>query len=103
MSSSIDLSLTISCRSTGRKPALSRISRVASSSSVIFANFDEQQREFVEFLLKQYVKQGVGELDDQKLPALIELKYNTITDEISVLGEDIRERFINFQQHLYAA
>ena len=58
---------------------------------------------FVAFSLKQYVEEGVGELDDQKLPALIELKYNTITDGISVLGEDIRERFINFQQHLYAA
>jgi len=34
---------------------------------------------------------------------LIELKYNTITDGKAVLGEDIRERFINFQQYLYAA
>ena len=73
------------------------------SRNVIFANFDEKQREFVDFLLKQYVDEGVGELDDQKLPALIELKYNTITDGKAVLGEDIREKFVNFQQYLYAA
>ena len=84
-------------------PTITREERVNSSRNVIFANFDEKQREFVDFLLKQYVEEGVGELDDQKLPALIELKYNTITDGISVLGEDIREKFINFQQYLYAA
>jgi len=47
--------------------------------------------------------EGVGELDDQKLPELIELKYGTVADGQAVLGEDIRGKFIDFQQHLYAA
>ena len=61
------------------------------------------QREFIDFVLRQYMDECVGELDDQKLPELIELKYGTVTDGQAVLGEDIRDKFIDFQQHLYAA
>ena len=54
-------------------------------------------------MLKKYLEVGVVELDDQKLPELIELKYGTIADAQAVLGEEIRDNFIDFQQHLYAA
>ncbi len=84
-------------------PTKTREERVDLNRNVIFANFDTSQREFIEFVLKQYVDEGVGELDDHKLPELIELKYGTVTDGQAVLGEDIREKFIDFQQHLYAA
>ncbi len=48
--------------------------------------------------------EGVGELDQDKLPELIELKYNSIIDAVSALGAvtEIREVFIGFQEHLYS-
>ena len=48
---------------------------------------------------------GVDELDDNKLPDLIELKYHAVADAVAVLGSvaDIRETFIGFQKHLYEA
>jgi type I restriction enzyme R subunit len=51
----------------------------------------------------QYVKEGVTELDDDKLGDLIRLNYGSIHDAKVQLGaiKDIRETFIGFQEHLY--
>jgi type I restriction enzyme, R subunit len=45
----------------------------------------------------------VGELDTDKLPKLIELKYHSLNDAMQELGPtgNIREVFVGFQQHLY--
>ena len=53
--------------------------------------------------MDQYVKKRVGELSDDKLKPLIELKYNTIADAKKVLGSpsSIRETFVGFQKYLY--
>ena len=66
-------------------------------------SYDKEQQEFLNFVLDQYVKKGVGELSDDKLKPLIELKYNTIADAKNVLGSPstIREIFIGFQKYLY--
>lgn len=54
-------------------------------------------------MLDQYIREGVRELDQDKLPKLLELKYHSINDAISELGDigQIREVFINFQRWLY--
>ena len=85
-------------------PPLSREARVASHRDRIFSIYRDQQREFLRFVLDQYIKEGVGELDDSKLPDLIELKYHGVADAVSVLGSvaDIRDTFIGFKKHLYA-
>ena len=59
--------------------------------------------DFLNFVLDQYVKEGVDELDDAKLPDLLELKYKAITDAKRELGDikSIRNTFIGFQAHLY--
>ena len=64
---------------------------------------DHKQLEFIEFILKKYVQDGVRELSIGKMQSLIELKYNTINDARDVLGSTtiIRETFIGFQKHLY--
>ena len=56
------------------------------------------------FVLDQYIKEGVDELDDSKLSDLIELKYHGVAAAVSVLssGTDIRDTFIGFQKHPYA-
>ena len=82
---------------------ITRETRVANAQSRIFALLDNKQKEFLEFVLPKYVESGVGELDQEKLPSLLELKYNTISDAAEILGgvENIRKTFIDFQQHLY--
>ena len=69
-----------------------------------FAGYDEKQREFLDFVLDQYIKEGVQELDDEKLPDLLELKYDAVSDAVDQLGSvaKIREVFVGFQKHLYA-
>ena len=85
------------------KDPVERKSR-ASNAKIHLASYDQKQQEFLDFVLKQYVEEGVGELDDEKLPNLLELKYLSASDGIRELGGDtksIREIFINFQKHLY--
>jgi len=52
---------------------------------------------------KVNVKEGVDELDDAKLPELLELKYHALADAKQALGDikSIRDTFIGFQEHLY--
>jgi type I restriction enzyme, R subunit len=82
---------------------ITRKERVATHSSLIFSRYTGKQREFLDFVLDQYVRQGVGELDDRKLPQLIELKYHAVSDAVAELGSpgEIRELFTGFQRHLY--
>jgi len=45
----------------------------------------------------------VGELDQEKLPNLLELKYHGVSDAAAELGsvKGIREVFVGFQEYLY--
>jgi type I restriction enzyme R subunit len=54
--------------------------------------------------LGQYVRQGIEELDQEKLPALLQLKYRGVSDAARELGgvKRIREAFVGFQQQLYS-
>ena len=82
---------------------LTREERVESSKNVIFTQFVGKEQVFLDFVLAEYVKEGVGELDDEKLPALLELKYSGVREAVAELGSvsKIREVFISFQEHLY--
>ncbi len=63
-----------------------------------------RQWAFLEFVLSHYVDQGVDELDLDKLPPLLRLKYHAISDATAELGapEQIRNTFVGFQKHLYS-
>jgi len=75
----------------------------ASKAKLQIMDYDPKQQEFLNFVLEQYVRDGVNELDDKKLPELLELKYKAIADAKRALGEikSIRENFIGFQENLY--
>ena len=51
-----------------------------------------------------HVEEGVDELDLDKLPLLLRLRYNAISDVAAELGTpvQIREVFVRFQKYLYA-
>jgi type I restriction enzyme R subunit len=65
--------------------------------------YDEKLRAFLDFVLAQYVSQGVEELEQEKLGPLIGLKYGSATEAAAKLGGTaaIREAFVGFQRHLY--
>lgn len=74
----------------------------ADKAKVHLGNYDPRQQEFLNFVLGQYVKQGVEELDDTKIGDLLVLKYHAIADAKRQLGDiaSIRNTFIGFQTYL---
>lgn len=82
---------------------ISRENRVAKAQDKIFASMNNEQKQFVEFVLSKYIETGVEELEQDQLPHLLTLKYHAIEDAKEYLGpvESIRKLFIEFQQHLY--
>ena len=87
------------------KPPLKRAERVEDRRAAILSRYDVRQREFLEFVLAQYVEVGESELDGDKLPDLLQLKYGTPADAVKALGSvtDIRSTFRGFQRGLYDA
>ncbi len=89
----------------GRTAApLQRAERAAAAVAESRARYNDKQQAFVDFVLAQYVAQGVEELDQEKLAPLLRLKYrNAIADATADLGspEQIRRVFLGFQKYLY--
>ncbi len=82
---------------------LTRQQRADASQPFISAQYEPKLQAFLNFVLAQYVKEGVGELDRTNLPHLLELKYRAINDAAAELGgvASIRDAFIGFQRSLY--
>lgn len=83
--------------------SLTREERVSKAKPNIFTLLNEKQKEFIEFVLSKYIESGVDELDRDKLPILLQNKYQSLEDARLELGEvkEISELFIDFQQYLY--
>ena len=83
--------------------ALTREVRVALAQSNIYALLNEQQKEFIAFVLSKYIESGIDELDQETLPILLANKYQSLEDARAILGDvsEIRKLFIEFQQYLY--
>lgn len=83
---------------------ITRQERANASRSFITAHYDPKLQAFLDFVLSQYVTEGVDELDQAKLPQLLVLKYRAVSDAAAELGgvAKIREAFVGFQAHLYA-
>ena len=86
------------------KPTLTRRERVEASRKRIYDELEPEQREFVDFVLSQYVDLGVDELQQERLPQLLAIKYQSQMDGIQALGgtERARATFIGFQRELYS-
>ncbi len=85
-------------------PKLTREERATNAKGAISLNFNSKQQAFLDFVLSQYVKVGVQELDKEKLSPLLKLKYNNaIADAVADLGkpEEIGKVFTGFQRYLY--
>ncbi len=83
---------------------ISRAERVETRKTGILSRYDDRRlQDFLDFVLGQYVSQGIEELDQEKLPHLLELKYHTVSDAMAALGGagPIRAAFLGFQPHLF--
>jgi hypothetical protein len=65
--------------------------------------YDGRVQSSLDFVLAQYENQCVGELDQEKLNSLLELKNHTVNDAAAQLGGilAIRDAFVRFQTYLY--
>lgn len=83
---------------------LTRVKRASDARGQVHARYTDRQQAFIDFVLDHYTKEGVGELDGDKLAPLLKLRYkNAIADAVADLGspEQIRGLFIGFQRYLY--
>jgi type I restriction enzyme, R subunit len=81
-----------------------RAQRADHAKAETHQHFNDRQQAFIDFVLAQYVRQGVEELDADKLTPLLRLKYNNaISDAVADLGGtvEIRTMFAGFQRYLY--
>ena len=60
---------------------MTREDRVSSAKSNIYNFVNDKQRDFIDFILRNYIKDGEDELELSKLPIAINLKYGSISGE----------------------
>lgn len=85
------------------KDMISREERAKKCIEYIRDKYKNEEIDFIKFVLKQYVENGVAELSDENIAKIIKLKYGTPLDAEHCLGnmKDIRSLFLNFQYLLY--
>jgi type I restriction enzyme, R subunit len=83
---------------------ITRAERAANAKLDIGLSFNSKQQAFLDFVLSHYVREGVQELDQDKLTPLLRLKYHdSIKDALDDLGkpDEIGRVFAGFQKFLY--
>lgn len=82
---------------------MTRAERAGQCKVYVMDNYAARQYAFIEFVLQQYVKEGISELDDERIGKLVNLKYGSPMNALQELGkpDEIRSMFCNFQQYLY--
>ncbi len=86
------------------RPIITREERTKERQKEILAACDEKLRCFIEFILGQYVKGDIEELNGNQLPNLLSLYGGSPRDAIAQLGTDathIKEAFTRSQQLLF--
>jgi len=85
-------------------PTMTRQERAESHKESVLSSFDDKLRAFLEFVLGQYVERGIEELDQEKLPDLLRLKYGGVSDattQLAATPQSIRQAFVGFQPMLF--
>ncbi|MDQ8145423.1 MAG: DEAD/DEAH box helicase family protein [Gemmatimonadota bacterium] len=85
-------------------PPVTREERAARAKVVISERFSGKRQAFLDFVLSHYVREGVHELDSEKLGPLLRLRYNnSMHDALAELGpaDEVGQVFSGFQRFLY--
>ena len=67
---------------------------------------DKEQKEFDNYILQFYVRNGFKELSADKLTTFIDIKYGSIADakqKLQMNPADMREHYYELQRRLYCA
>ena len=85
------------------KPFISRKERVEQSKGKIYAFLNENEIEFINAVLNNYIQSGIDELDESNLSEILRANYGNINKAQEKLGsgEHIKEIFFNSQRLLY--
>lgn len=86
------------------KETMTRSERAGLVREYYLEQLDDNERDFVDFVLDTYEREGEGELSLYKLKSLVNLKYHTMRDASEKLGEpsEIVRDYLELQQELYA-
>jgi len=86
------------------RDTMTRLERAGLVREYYFEQLEDSEREFVEFILKTYETEGENELTLENLSGLVRLKYHTMKDAITRLGEprEIVHDYLELQKELYA-
>jgi type I restriction enzyme R subunit len=85
------------------RKTITRLERVCNAEDNVYAFLNEKQRDFIGFILRNYVQDGVDELDIANLSSSLTSKYGSVYEGQKVLGDvdEIKRVFVDFQRHLY--
>lgn len=85
-------------------PTETRTARAQRAKAHTQQTYNQKQHAFLEFVLDQYVSQGIDTLEAEKLTPLLKLRYNAINDAMADLGDavQVRNAFVGMQRYLYA-
>ena len=85
------------------KAPITRAARAETNKDNIYNLLNDKQREFVSYVLRNYVEVGVDELDVSKLSTVLTAKYGSINAAQQELGsvQEIQSTFVDFQAELY--
>ena len=61
------------------------------------------QQDFVKYVIRLYIREGIDELGTSKLPEILKMKYGSIADGTTALGglDVAKSTFYGFQRSLY--
>ncbi len=87
------------------KETMTRVERSCIVREYHLEQLNDSEREFVNFILDTYEKQGENELSMQNLTSLVRLRYRTMRDATSLLGsaDEIVDEYLELQRELYMA
>lgn len=82
---------------------LARSQRVRAATTTGLSGYEREMQSFLEYVLGNYERNGIGELASGKVADLIRIRYGGVNDAKRVLGsvDDIRSAFVAIQGHLF--
>jgi type I restriction enzyme R subunit len=85
-------------------PRKTRGERATAARQKVSIQFSDRARDFIEFVLEQYVAEGVEELRPDRLAPLLELRFGNVNEGLDKIGftpGQAGDAFRSFQKHLY--
>ena len=82
---------------------LARAERAETAKATGMDGYEPEMREFLDYVLGSYVKDGIRELDTERLSHFVRSRYGSMNDAKRKLGSvaEIRSAFLGIQKHLF--